>query len=275
MPLPPSDIAANAAIRYPMPAVMYELLSVNESVPGAMSVLPAVIRLDAELERRLADVSRGDGPWRERTASRSLEQGLAEIGFRRVHSAALLITAMKALPIETKVFDHLDFWRYSIAVAYVATSLAYARRVEHREYAFAAGLFHDVGRLVIEEDDPAGLGVVRAIQLRGELPWHEVERSTFGYTALDLSVALVRAWRLPPPLVEAIGGLAQGKRAGLTGSLRDAALAARLLGFTTSTGRRQELSPETAALIDRYYEGPDGLRRRVSALLESATVAPA
>lgn len=103
------DVVARAAVRHPMPAVMYELLSVNESLPGAMTVLPAIIRLDADLERRLADVSRGDGSWRERTASRTLERGLAEIGFRRVHSAALLITAMKALPIETRAFDYLDF----------------------------------------------------------------------------------------------------------------------------------------------------------------------
>lgn len=258
-----------------MPAVMYQLLSVNESVPGAMTVLPAIIRLDADLEKRLADVSRGDGPWRERTAKRSLEKGLAAIGFRRVHSAALLITAMKALPVEAKAFDYLDFWRYSTAVAYVATSLAYARHVEDREYAFAVGLFHDVGRLILDEDDPAGLGIVRSIQLGGDIPWHEVERSAFGYTALDLSVALTSAWRLPQPLVDAISGLGQGKRAGLAGALRDAALAVRTLGFATSTGRRQELKAETAALIDRYYEGPEGLRRRVNALLESATITPA
>ena len=275
MSLSASDVAEAAAIRHPMPAVMYELLSVNESVPGAISVLPGIIRLDSDLERRLADVSRGDGPWRERTAQRSIERGIAEIGFRRAHSAALLIVALKALEVETRVFDYLTFWRYSIAVAYVATSLAYARGVEHREYAFAAGLFHDVGRLILEESDADGLALVRMIQLRGDIPWHEVERSAFGYTALDLSVALVRAWRLPQPLIEAISTLATGTRNGLTGALRDAMLAVRALGFTTSTGRRQELTPEVAGLIDRYYEGPEGLRRRVNALLESATIAPA
>ncbi|TAJ18990.1 MAG: HDOD domain-containing protein [Dehalococcoidia bacterium] len=267
-----SEVASNAALRHPMPAAMYQLLSVNESLPGAMTVLPAIIRLDANVEKRLADVSRGDGPWHERTAKRSLEAGLAAIGFRRVHSSALLITTMEALPIETEVFDYLDFWRYSIAVATVTTSLAYARHVEGREYAYAAGLFHDIGRLILEEDDPAGLSIVRSIQLRGEIPWREVEQSAFGYTALDLSVALARAWRLPAPLVEAISGLSQGSRTGLTGSLREAALAARALNFATSTGRRQELSPEAGSLIDRYFEGPDGLRRRVNALLESATI---
>jgi len=257
-----------------MPAVMYELLGLSESAPGAMAALPAAIRLDADLERRLRDVSRADGPWRERTEHRTLEAALAEIGFRRVHSAALVVTTMRALPIETEVFDYLDFWRYSIAVSFVTATLAYARRVEERELAFAAGLFHDVGRLILEEDDPHGLALVRTIQLRGDIPWHEVERSAFGYTALDLSVALSRAWRLPASLVDAIAGLGQGKRSGLTGALRDAALAARAMQFATSTGRRQAVGPEVAALVERYYQGAEGLRRRVNALLESATVAP-
>lgn len=273
MPLLASDVAVDAALKHPMPAVLYELLSLNESLPGATTILPAIVRQDEDLKRGLANVSRGEGPWRERTAEVSLEKGLAEIGFRRVHSAALLITVMKALPIKTTVFDYLQFWQYSTAAAYVATSLAYARRVEGREFAFAVGLLHDVGRLVFDENDPAGLAVVRSIQLRGEIPWYEVERSTFGYTALDLSVALLRAWRLPQPIIDAVSGLVEGRRSGLTGSLRDGALAARTLEFATSTGRRLELSPETAALIDRYYEGPDGLRRRVNALLESATIA--
>ena len=275
MPLSAFDVAADAAIKHPLSAVMYELLNVDESAPGALTALPAIIRHDEDLVRRLAKVSQGDSPPGAPTLLRDLERAITEIGFRRVHSAALLITAMKALPLDTKVFDYLDFWRYSIATGYIATSIAYARRVEHREQAYAAGLFHDVGRLILEEHDPAGLSIVRSIQLRGDIPWHEVERSTFGFTALDLSVALARAWRLPQPLVDAISGLAQGKRAGLTGSLRDAIMAARSLGFATSTGRRQGLSLETAALIDRYYEGREGLRRRVNALLESSTIAPA
>ncbi len=202
-----------------MPAVMYELLSLNESVPGAIMALPDVIRQDAELDKRLRTVSRGPGPWSDRTAHRSLEDGLSALSFRRVHCGALLITTVKTLPT---AFDYLDFWRYSVAVAYIGTSLAYARRVEGREYAYAAGLFHDVGRLIMEEDDPQGLTIVRSIQMRGEIPWHEVERSAFGFTAYDLSVEMACAWRLPPLLVDAITGLVERRYGRLAGVAEDA-----------------------------------------------------
>lgn len=274
MPGSASDVATQAALRYPMPAVLYELLSLNESVPGAMAALPGIIRQDAELTKRMAIVSRGPGPWRDRTADRSLEAGLAGLGFRRVHSAALLITTIKTLPIETAAFDYIDFWRYSVAVAYLATSLGYARRVEGREYGYAAGLFHDIGRLIMEESDPEGLSIVRSIQLRGDIAWHEVERSAFGFTALDVSVELARAWHLPQPIADAVAGLVERRRSGLAGVLRDACLAARALRFATQTGRRQDLSPETSGLIDRYYGGTDGLRLRVNALLETSMIAP-
>lgn len=82
------------------------------------------------------------------------------------------------------------------------------------------------------------------------------------------------AWRLPQPLVDMIGGLIARRRSGLDEVLRDAYLAARALRFATAIGRRQDLSPETAGLIDRYYEGVDGLWLRVNALLETSMIAP-
>ncbi len=275
MPLSASDVAAQAVLKYPMPAVMYELLALRESAPGALTALPDIIALDADLAARMATVARGPGPWSEHTTTGNVTDHIRALGFRRVHSAALLITTIKALPIETTAFDYLDFWRYALSVAYLVTPLAYARMVDDRDHAFATGLFHDVGRLVLEENDPEGLSLVRMIQLRGEVPWHEVERSAFGFSALELSVEMARAWRFPPPLVQAIDGLVGRQRTGLAGALRDACLAARTLNFATSTGRKQELSPEMAVLIDRIYEGPDGLRLRVNSLLETSMIAQA
>lgn len=274
MPSSAADVAAQAVIRYPMPAVMYELLALSESTPGALTALPDIIRLDTDLDRRMAIVARGPGPWSQVTTTGGIREHIRALGFRRVHSAAVLIATIKALPIETTAFDYLEFWRYSLSVAYIVTPLAYTRLVEDRDYAYAAGLFHDVGRLVLEENDPEGLSIVRTIQLRGEVPWHEVERSAFGFSALDLSVEMARAWRFPQPLIDALSGLVGQRRTGLAGALRDACLAARTLGFATSTGRRRELSPEVATIIDRIYEGPDGLRLRVNALLETSMIAP-
>jgi len=76
-------------------------------------------------------------------------------------------------------------------------------------------------------------------------------------------------------MVDAISGLLERRRTGLSGALRDASLAARALRFAKSKGRRQELSNEVSALIDRYFEGTDGLRLRVNALLETSMIATA
>ncbi|TAJ21465.1 MAG: HDOD domain-containing protein [Dehalococcoidia bacterium] len=274
MPLSASDVAARAALKYPMPAVMYELLALSESATGALAALPGIIALDPDLQARMAIVARGPGPWSEHTTTGGIDDHIRALGFRRVHSAALLITAIKALPIETAAFDYLDFWRYSLSVAYLVTPLAYARLVDDRDQAFAAGLFHDVGRLILEENDPQGLTIVRSIQLRGEVPWHEVERSAFGFTALELSVEMARAWRFPAPLIAAISGLIERRRTGLAGALRDACLAARALRFATATGRRQAVGGDIAALMERIYEGEEGLRLRVNSLLETSMIAP-
>lgn len=62
MPRTAADIAATAAIAHPLPAVLYQLLALNETVPCAESALPHIIRLDPELEARMRSVSRAPAP---------------------------------------------------------------------------------------------------------------------------------------------------------------------------------------------------------------------
>ena len=277
--MPPVDeIARDAVSRYPFPAVLYRLLNLNvpgvEDAPEAGDVLAEVVGLDRDLTRRLRYTAGADGPWRERTERRPLEVSVRELGFRRVHTAGLVITVVGGLPVKTTVVDYLRFWRYSVAVAYLTQSVAYHRRIEGVECGAAAGLFHDVGRLLMEDADPEGMARVRQRQVAGEGPWLAVEREELGFTAFELTVALVKAWGFPSPLVEGIAGLGvDDTRDELSIALRDAMLTARALDFATKTGRRHEVVPDVQFVIDRYFGGIEGFTMRVDAMMGAAMVA--
>jgi len=277
--MPPVDeIARDAVSRYPFPAVLYRLLNLNvpgvEDAPEAGDVLAEVVGLDRDLTRRLRYTAGADGPWRERTERRPLEVSVRELGFRRVHTAGLVITVVGGLPVKTTVVDYLRFWRYSVAVAYLTQSVAYHRRIEGVEFGAAAGLFHDVGRLLMEDADPEGMARVRQRQVAGEGQWLAVEREELGFTAFELTVALVKAWGFPSPLVEGIAGLGvDDTRDELSIALRDAMLTARALDFATKTGRRHEVVPDVQFVIDRYFGGIEGFTMRVDAMMGAAMVA--
>lgn len=277
--MPPSVdvLARDAASRYPLPNVLYRLLSLNEpgveDAPEAGTVLAEVVGRDADLVRRLRYMSGADGPWRSRTADRPLAVGVRDLGFRRVHSAALAIATIGGLPVTTTVVDYVRFWRYSVAVGFLTQSLAYERDVDGLEFGTAAGLFHDVGRLLIEDADPVGMQRVRERQLAGEGSWMSVEREELGFTAFDLTVALLRAWRFPPRLVEVIAGLGEDDPDPFTQTLSDALLTARAWDFATKAGRRYGVVPEAQDAVDRYFGGLEGFTLRVDGMLAAAMVA--
>ena len=271
------QLARDAASRYPLPPVLYRLLSLNvpgvEDAPHAGTLLAEVVGRDRDLVRRLRYMSGATGPWRGRTENRSLAQGVQDLGFRRVHMAALAITTIGGLPVTTTVVDFLRFWRYSVAVSFLTQSLGYHRRVEWVEFGTAAGLFHDIGRLLIEDADALGMQRVRERQLAGEGPWLELERDEFGFTSFELTVALLKAWRFPSQLVEIVAGLVEDEPPALSEALRDAILTARALDFATKTGRRYEVVPDAMYVIDRHFGGLEGFTERVDALLAAAMVA--
>lgn len=272
------EIARDAVSRYPFPAVLYRLLNLNvpgvEDAPEAGDLLAEVVGLDRDLTRRLRYTAGADGPWRDRTERRPLEVSVRELGFRRVHTAGLVITVIGGLPVKTTVVDYLRFWRYSVAVAYLTQSVAYRRRVEGVEFGAAVGLFHDVGRLLMEDADPEGMARARERQVAGEGPWLAVEREELGFTAFDLTVALAKAWDFPSQLVEGIAGLGERDTQNeLSIALRDAMLTARALDFATKTGRRHEVIPDVQLVIDRFFGGIEGFTMRVDAMMGAAMVA--
>ncbi len=270
-------IAQDGASRYPLPPVLYRLLSLNvpgvEDAPEAGAVLAEVVARDADLVRRLRYTSGVDAPWRDRTERRPLEAAVLSLGFRRIHTAALAITVIGGLPVKTTVVDYLRFWRYSVAVAYLTQSVAYHRRVEGVEFGAAVGLFHDVGRLLMEDADPEGMQRARARQVAGEGPWLQVEREEVGFTAFQLTVALLKAWEFPEQMVSTVASLGSNPDTDLSDALRDAMLTARALDFATKAGRRAEVVPDVQLVIDRYFGGVEGFTERVDAMLGAAMIA--
>lgn len=276
--MPPIDeIARRASLRYPLPPVVHRLLTLNEpgvdDAPEAATLLAEIVARDEDLARRLRVVSTAPGPWRPRTANLTLERGARALGFRRVHTAALIVATCASLPVQTAVVDYLRFWRYSAAVTYMTASVAYEDRLDHREFGAAVGLFHDVGRLVAEEFDPAGIRRIHDRQVEGDRSWLAVERAELGFTVFELTVALLREWGLPETVIATAQALRDDDPPPLTLALRDSILTARALDFATSTGRLTRAVPRAVDVVERYFGGPGGLAERIDSLLGAAMVA--
>lgn len=97
-----------------------------------------------------------------------------------------------------------QFNLHSIATGVLADQIAQNVPVDYPEGAFVAGLFHDMGKLLLAVSSPREwerfAAVPPAVPTNGE----PLERSVFGVTHADLSALALERWHLPRPIQMAV-----------------------------------------------------------------------
>jgi putative nucleotidyltransferase with HDIG domain len=102
-------------------------------------------------------------------------------------------------------FDDRAFWRHSIATAACAKVLARQMRF-NQDYAFTAGLLHDIGRLVMVRCFPEHMQRVIAWRAEHDTTMLEAERAVLGSDHVDAGVALAEHWNFSDTIRLAIAG---------------------------------------------------------------------
>lgn len=146
----------------------------------------------------------------------SLTDAIAYLGIDTIKSLVLTVNAfsqfegqeLEALPIE-------KIWAHSMEVALYAQKIARAEGADAKivQEAFAAGMLHDLGKLILAFNFPADYLKLLAAGEAGGEPLTLKERTVFGADHADVGGALLGLWGLPVPVVEAIALHHQPSRA--------------------------------------------------------------
>ncbi len=136
----------------------------------------------------------------------SVRHALSLLGINKLRNAVLgmSITRMWNQVKTPASWSMARFNMHSAATAILADMLAQRLAVEYAEGAFVAGLFHDVGRLLIA----LGLrehyaGILGPHESTGK-PLRECEAEVVGFTHPELSADALRVWNLPQPVQDAV-----------------------------------------------------------------------
>lgn len=176
-----------------LPAVVMELLSSIDAPDADISVLAKKVSHDQALTAKTLRLS-NSSLYGLQVRVTTIGQAITFLGFQTTRN---LITAAAVTGCfaegQCPGFDDKAFWRHSIATAACAKVLA--RRVRfNQDYAFTAGLLHDIGRLVLMSSYPALYQQVLAYRSANDSSVLEAERAVLGVDHVEAGAALAGHW---------------------------------------------------------------------------------
>lgn len=137
----------------------------------------------------------------------SVRHALSVLGVDKLRNTVLAMSISRTLKqaVTPQAWSMQRFNEHSVAVALLSDQIAQHASVQYPEGAFVAGLFHDMGRLLIAMGLPDDFRRVHAAYQNGGHSWLECEVEALGFPHAALSAEALEVWKLPSPVVAAVG----------------------------------------------------------------------
>ncbi|MES2742386.1 MAG: HDOD domain-containing protein [Pseudomonadota bacterium] len=188
-----------------LPAVVMELLNSIDQDNVDISVLAKKVSHDQALTAmtlRLANSSL----YGLQVKVTTIQQAITYLGFQTTRNLITAAAVTGCFPHGLcPGFDDKAFWRHSIASAACAKLLARQLRF-NQDYAFTAGLLHDIGRLVLVTSFPQHFARVLAYRDRHDCYMLEAEQTIMGVDHVQAGLALAEHWNFSDTMRLAIAG---------------------------------------------------------------------
>ncbi len=202
-PLSLDDIVKNLEDLPSLPAVVMELLSAIDQEDVDISVLAKKVSHDSALTAKTLRLA-NSSLYGLQVKVTTIQQAITFLGFQTTRN---LITAAAVTGCfaegQCAGFDDKAFWRHSIATA--ACCKVIARRLHfNQDYAFTAGLLHDIGRLVLVSGYPRQYEAVMAYRGQNDAYVLDAERAVMGVDHVLAGLALAEHWNFSDTMKLAI-----------------------------------------------------------------------
>jgi HD-like signal output (HDOD) protein len=146
------------------------------------------------------------GLYGRRATINSVRNAVSVLGLNRLRNTVLGLSVSRMWS-HVKAADGFSAARlnlHSVATAILADQLAGMTSVFYPEGAFLAGLFHDLGKMLIAVGMPEDYGHIQYRYKSNERTLRECEHDVVGMTHEELSALAASSWNLPEPIHAAI-----------------------------------------------------------------------
>jgi putative nucleotidyltransferase with HDIG domain len=187
-----------------MPQVVQEVMGSFTNPNIGSAILAHKIELDQGLSSRVLRVANSSFYGLSREVG-TIQDAVTVLGFDTVRSLVVSAGFMQAFfqSGSEDLFDRHAYWMRNFRVASYTEALAQCLG-GMRQLSFTAGLFHDVGQLVMSICVPEKFSELLKQQKVSGLSLVEVERAALGFDHSVIGAEMAKRWNFPPKIEHAI-----------------------------------------------------------------------
>ncbi|MFW5838125.1 MAG: HDOD domain-containing protein [Desulfovibrionaceae bacterium] len=136
----------------------------------------------------------------------SVTRAIAVLGLREIRNIVLSlgVSHLTRLYPPADSFDLEIYWRHQMVVALSAKTLTRKSNGASPDTMFAAGLLHDLGKLIIAMHRPKDWEAIHQLTQERDIPYLEAEEMHWGLDHAIVGALVMRSWDLPADLSEAV-----------------------------------------------------------------------
>lgn len=187
-----------------LPQVALSVIEVAQNPDAGAAELREVVEGDPALSARVIRVV-NSAAYGLRTTVTNLHQAISFLGFTQVRNLAMTASVSDIFKNDHAIgpYSRRALWRHLVAVGICARLIARRCRLPNFEDAFLAGLLHDIGIILIDQNFHAEFERVIGA-LDGSMPLCDVEREFLGFDHCTFGERVAEGWRFPESVRAAI-----------------------------------------------------------------------
>ncbi len=179
----------------PTPVVAVKVVKLMEDPYVSAQLLADAISHDAAVSARILRAANSPMFYAGQKVA-TLQQALVTLGDDNVKNL-VLEASMRAINKSFGLVERM-LWEESVGCALGGRVIARYLNAEDPEEAFFAGLFHNVGKIVMNNHSKITYKQILAELAKGEVPLEELERAFFAFTHEEVGAAVLEKWNFAP-----------------------------------------------------------------------------
>lgn len=184
-----------------IPVVATKVMQLIEDENVSADELAKVVASDPAVAARVLKISNSSFYGCQRQIQ-TLSHAIVVLGFGTLKS--LVVAASVKQVYQPYGLTEKMLWEHSFGAGLAARMIAKGTRLVSEEEAFLGGLFHDIGKIILNTLDSQRFQSVMQLCYNEGVTFEEAERQVYSYTHSEVGGLVIKKWNFPDLLMNAV-----------------------------------------------------------------------